>query len=169
MLMVDFLGELAPHTLGGVTVGHASPASEERAATQGINLSGYGLGVGIYGRYPVLRERVFVLFNLDFDYLDANGAREDQATDYEWTSVLARLGLGVRAGRFELRGGATARKIDGTERTRGDINDTTDFENDRVDSAFFELDFSTDPQGYIGLTIENGGTDGANLYFRRFF
>ena len=77
--------------------------------------------------------------------------------------------MALKISRLELRGGATYRYLDGKERTRGDVDRTTSFDIDQHDSAFFELDFSTDPDGHIGFTLESGGTDAWSFYFRRFF
>ena len=77
------------------------------------------LGIGFEGRYPVISDNVALVVAANYEYVDAGGRREDQETDYEWWSLHARAGLGLRAGRVELRGGATYRRLDGEERTRG--------------------------------------------------
>ena len=168
-LLIDFMGEIAPHTLGGIRLGHVSPSPDDRLSVQGINLHGYSLGFGFDGRYPLLRENVFLLAALYYQYVDADGSSDDQTTDYEWWTLDARLGAALRVSRVELRGGAIYRSVEGEENTFGDVDSTTDFEIDREDAAFFELDFNTDPGGHIGVTVEDGGTDRVQFYFRRFF
>lgn len=168
-VVIELFDEVTTNTFGGFTLGHVSPSPDGRPATAGINLDGFSLGIGFEGRYPVISDNVALVIAANYEYVDAGGRREDQETDYEWWSLYARAGLGLRAGRVELRGGATYRRLDGEERTRGDVNQTTNFEIDRKEAGFVELEFNVDPKGYIGLIVENGSTDQVNFYFRRFF
>jgi hypothetical protein len=168
-LLVDILGEFAPHTLGGGRLGWVSSSVDDRPASQGVNPSGYLLGLVIDGRYPLAGENIFLLAAGYVQYGDTYSSNDGNSTDYSWWSWSTRLGIAMKIKRVELRGGATYRYLDGKERTRGDVNRTTSFEIDRRDGAFFELDYNTDPGGHIGLTLESGGTDAWQFYFRRFF
>ena len=169
--IISLMSEFAPHTLGGLRFIYADGAPEGRDVVQGVNPSGYGLGFGFSGKYPLRPERVFFIADGHYQYVDTSGSNDSQKTTYEWWSLLARVGASLRLGRFELGGGAAYRTVDGEERTRGDVDRSTDFDIDRNDSAFFELDFSTDPngKGHVGLLLESGGTEQLRFYFRSFF
>lgn len=168
-LIISLLSDFAPYTRGGLRLLYADGAPQDRDVVEGVNPRGYGLGVGFDGKYPLLADRLFFLAEGHYQYVDTAGSRESQKTTYEWWALLARGGVALRLGRFELRGGVALRTADGEERTRGDIDRTTDFEIERNDSAFVELDFSTDPSGHVGLVLEDGGTEQLGIYFRRFF
>jgi hypothetical protein len=168
-LLVDILGEFAPHTRGGGRLGWVSTSADDRAASQGVNPSGSLLGLVIDGHYPLAGENIFLLAAGHAQWADTYSSNGDNSTNYTWWSLSARLGAALKIKRVELRGGATYRDVDGKERTRGDINRTTSFESDRRDSVFFELDYNTDPGGHIGFALESGGTEAWYFYFRRFF
>lgn len=170
-IVISLLSQFAPHTQGGLLFWYVDGAPDGRDVAEGLNPSGYGIGFGFDGRYPLMADRAFFVAEVGYQYIDTASSREDQSTTYEWWSLMARAGAALRLGRFELRGGGVYRTIDGEERTRGDVDRTTDIEIVRRDSAFFELDFSTDPQGngHVGVLLESGGTEQLGFYFRRFF
>jgi len=170
-IVISLLSEFAPYTQGGLLFWYMDGAPDGRDVAEGLNPSGYGIGFGFDGRYPLLEDRVFFVAGATYQYIDTESSREDQSTTYEWWTLMGRAGAALRLGRFELRGGGVYRTIDGEERTRGDLDRTTDIEIARRDSAFLELDFNTDPQGkgHVGVLIESGGTDQLGFYFRRFF
>lgn len=169
-LLIDILGEFLPNTIGGGRLGWSSGTGDGRAASQGMNMRGFSLGVVFDGRYPLGGERLFLVANGNVQYTNTYGSTDTQDTEYSWWSLFTRLGLGLSASRVALRGGLTYRNIDGKERTRGDVDRTTSFEIDQRDSAFVEFDLSTSPGGHVGASFEGGGgTEGWFLYFRRFF
>ena len=168
-LAINIMGDVGAHTLVGFRFGYVSPTPDDRQAVQGINLSGYSLGFVLEGRYPLIGENLFLLAGGSYDFVNSFGSNDSQKTNYDWSTLIGRLGAALRIDRVEIRGGASYRNLQGKETTSGDVDNTSKFEIERNDALFLEVDFNTDPGGHVGFAFEGGGTENFYFYFRRFF
>ncbi len=138
----------------------------ERAATAGLELTGYYAAFRAGARWPVTR-RVGLELETRLGYAQSDDGSEP-AVELEWWSASARPAVAVRlADAVTLRAGVRGHWIDGDERLRGTPARTTAFREDGVAGGFFGLDIHTGDGGRVGVRADGGPVEAVRLVFER--
>lgn len=153
----------------GLMLGYASASQTDQPLTAGMRLTGYYLGVNIHGAIP-LGERLRIGLMGQFLYQWMSDNIEDQRVEMEWSQVDTALTL--QAGLTKILtvyAGPLWSTIEVDQQSRGDINDTTSFENRHTTGGVYGAQLEVESQGWIAFEVRHGPLDGVVLSFQRRF
>lgn len=153
--------------LGG-HIGYAYTSQDRIPATQGLDLNGYYLGLGM--RLPMLERQYFrALLNADYIYQSVNGARSGQDASRYWHEYQAGLTLQSHIHPLLLSVGLNYTKIDATQEANGDIQETLFLDNNTHTQILFGVNYLLNIDEQVGLHFFSGTSQGIGFLFQKMF
>lgn len=152
----------------GILLGSAYTSQDDINATQGMDLNGYYVGLGM--RVPLLElEMLRARFEAGYLYQEVSGATETQKVTRDWHEYNAGLLLNVPLGDIELLAGLYYQRFDATQTASGDIQQTLFLENDDTLQHRLGIDYRVAPGEHVGLHYHSGASRGVQLKFQKLF
>jgi hypothetical protein len=153
----------------GLLLGYASASQTDQPLTAGMRFTGNYLGVNVHGGIP-LGGRLRIGLMGQFLYHWMSDDLEDLRVELEWAQADAALTLQAQlAPILTAYAGPLWSTIEVDQKSRGDVNATTEFVNRRESGGVFGLLLEVDYRGWIGLEARRGPFDGVALSFQRRF
>jgi len=154
----------------GLFGGYSFVSQTGNAPTAGLDLDGYHVGVSF--DLDLLQRRPFAIF-AGASYMYERAKQED-ATNHlrlTWTAPTVRVGALIRISEtLRLTGGGQYGYVEGEERLRGSVNQTSRIERRHETGGFAALELTVDAQrGYVGIAGYSGAERGGTIYFGRQF
>lgn len=151
----------------GLHVGKTFLSQTGRSVTAGTDLDGTHVGVGIRAAFF---QTSWIQPFVHATYLYRRVERDNgESVTLSWHEPQIRLGVTTAPwGPLRVYGGANWTSVDGSERHRGTVSSTTDFERDGSVSGFLGVDLTVDTTGAVGVEAYSGDVgNGIEIYFKR--
>jgi hypothetical protein len=153
----------------GMFGGYAYTTQTNNAATAGLELDGYHVGLSLHISLLETR-RTNLYFSADYTYERVDNDDNTRDVVIDWHYPRARFGITFTPqSALRFYGGGDIGEIDGTERASGTFNRTVNFERSAKGGVFGGLDYNLDQDGYIGFELRSGINKGGEIYFKRRF
>lgn len=161
--------EINSHLQIALLAGYAYLSQPDQTLTAGLNLQGFLAGVGL--RSTVVRKGpVAVTASSNYIYQYVEDEEANQSVSIEWHELELRLGATVNiTSNLAMVVGASRGWIDGEQRAKGTLTQTTGIEAKMQAGAFAGLDLDVGGDGHIGFQLLRGMHDGFDIYFQRYF
>ena len=153
--------------LGG-RLGYAYTSQDQVSATQGLDLNGYYLGLGM--RWPMV-EQAYLKMNFIADYLyqSVNGSSGEQSASRYWHEYRAGITLSTHIQPVLITTGLYYEKIDATQEATGTIQETRFLDNDTKTQATLSLHYLLLDNEQVGLQLSAGSAKGISFIFQKLF
>ena len=152
----------------GLYLGYAFTNEDDIAATQGMNLNGYYLGLGM--RAPLLeQERLQLRLEADYVYQQVDDGTDTQNVKLNWNEVDAGVLMTVPLGYVQLLAGLYYQHFDATQTASGTIQQTLFLENDTTLQQRIGINYNVAPGEHVGLHYHSGASRGVQLKFQKLF
>ena len=175
-ISVSVFNTLDPQLQLGFLAGQSYLSLSNDAATAGMHLSGYHVGLAIRGCFgghnsgnysssnPQVKLQVTYLYQETKDTLEA------QSATLSWHELTADASVKLNISqRFGIILGGSYSDLDAQRRATGDINETVKLNLDPGTQSRLALELRTPPNGRVSLVFRRGAYDGITLNFARQF
>ncbi|NOX42220.1 MAG: hypothetical protein GXP19_00565 [Gammaproteobacteria bacterium] len=150
----------------GLKLGYLSSTQSNNPITAGINLSGEIIGISLITNIPPRR---FLSTQIEMDYLyhDVNKETFTQKVSLKWYEFIAKAGVSINPGLWQLSIGRYFHLIDGDETAYGTIIQTRHFKEEKQTGSYLDFTLFVDSTGKVGIRAQGGSRRGINLVFSR--
>ncbi len=149
----------------GLLGGWTAVTQTDSPLAAGLKPSGVHAGLSLDVDIITL-ERWSAFAGVAYTYRRVEDDAVGRAIRLDWDEWRAQLGGSIGLGTLRFYGGASYGAVDGTQRTSGAADSTTDFEVSGKAGGFLGVDLRLDTDGYVGVEARTGLDEGWLVYFR---